>query len=195
MVRTYQQIVKDVFTMPNTDEEVQRLLEELELFEQRGWQDYIAFAINVITEVDEKVRFCFTRLSVKDSLFVLKAIGDKYIPENFVNKKHAKEILFNDALRLGIDIVYADNKELTYLYRLTNFIITEYAKRSKLPARTRPFYKRGKFDRRIFVISKNKNVPIEDLNIISIEKSDGPREEVKILHKYLLVYVTVHQGI
>ena len=195
MVRTFEQIVKDVFSLPNTDEEVERLLDELELIEKRDWRDYITLAVNIITEVDEKVKFCFTGFSVKDSLFVLKAIGDKYIPKNFVKKKHPKDILFHDALRLNIEIVYAENKELTYLYRLTNFIIGEYCKRSRLYLRTRPFYKRGQFDKRIYVVSKKRNVPDEDLHVISNERSDGPREEIDILHKYFLIYVSCKLGI
>ena len=100
MVKTFEQIKRRVLSLNNSPEELERINEELDLFNKRGWNEYIALAINIINEVEDKVKLCFTGLSILDSLFVLKATReDKYIPHNFVNKKRPKEILFNDAFR------------------------------------------------------------------------------------------------
>lgn len=196
MVRTFEQIKKDVYALPLTCDERFRIEEELDLFEIRGWNDYIALAINLIVEIEEKVVFCFTGFSVLDSLFVLKATG-KYVPDNFVNKKHARDILFNDALRLKIEVVYAYEKELVYYCRLANFIITEYLKMKPIFKSFAKTLKNTKdTSKRLFVIANSRvKVSKEDLNIIEKEKSDGPREEINVLNKYFMIYLTGHLGI
>lgn len=196
MVRTFEQIKKDVLALSLTYDEKIRIGEELDLFEERGWNDYVALAINIIDEVEEKVKFCFTGFSALDSLFVLKATG-KYIPDNFINKEHAKDILFNDAFRLKIEVVYAYRKELSYYYRLTNFIVSELVRMNpNLKHYSKTFSSKIESSKRIFAITKNntKTTP-EDLRIIENEKRDGPREEINVLSKYFLVYLSSHQGI
>ena len=195
MVRTFEQIEREVLALPLTYEEKIRIGEELDLFEERGWNDYVALAINIISEVEEKVRFCFTGFSALDSLFVLKATN-KYIPENFVNKKHAKDILFNDAFRLNIEVVYAYKKELNYYTKLAYFIISEMTRMNPgLKFYTKTVDKSEK-KKRIFAVAKsNMRATAEDLKVIEFEKRDGPREEINVLNKYFLIYLSSHQGI
>ena len=57
MKQTFEQIKERVLTLPNSKEELDRINEELELFEERGWNNYVAFAVNLIQELDEKVKF------------------------------------------------------------------------------------------------------------------------------------------
>lgn len=120
MLRTFDEIKDEVFALANSDAEVERIVEELELFEERGWNQYVAFVINFLREMDDKVKFFFPSLSVMDSLFVNKAIRPEGNYDKFLSKKHSKDILFNDALRLGIDVVYADPQELAYFGQTFN---------------------------------------------------------------------------
>ena len=197
MRQTFKQIKERVLALPNSNEEYQRINEELELFEKRGWNDYIAFAINLIKEMEDKLKFFFTSLSIMDSLFVNKALHPEYDYEKFIKKQHSKDILFNDALRLGIDIVYADPEELIYLTKLASFISEEYLKRSRLCARAKgkpSKTKVGKYDRIVCAVS-HKRVPTNDFQIIFNEEKDGPRKEINVLNKYFLIYVTSKVGI
>ena len=72
--------------------------------------------------MNDKVRFYFPSLSAMDSLFANKAIHPDYNHEKLLSKTYSKDVLFNDALRLGIDIVYADQDELNYLYKISAII-------------------------------------------------------------------------
>ena len=194
MVRTFDQIKKDVLAMPLNEEEICRIVTEISLFIDRGWQDYIALAVNILNEVEEKVKFCFTGLSLLDSLFVLKATN-RYVPDNFVKKDRPFNILFNDALRLSIEVVYASREELIYLSRLTHFIVTELATLNRFHTRQKVAFKPGHEYRDCLIAVSKKRVPEEDFRIIVNETSDGPREEINTLHKYFLVYLSCHQGI
>jgi len=197
MKQTFEQIKERVLSLPNSKEELERINEELELFEAKGWNTYIAFAINFLKEIEEKVKFFFPNLSVMDSLFVNKALHPNYNYDKFLSKKHSKDILFNDALRLSIDIVYADNEERLYLNRLTAFIFKEYLARYHLYSRAKGVpdkYKVGVFNKIVCAISPSK-VPNDDFSVVFNEQRDGPREEINILNKYFLVYITSKVGI
>ncbi len=197
MKQTFEQIKETVLHLPNSKEEYDRLLEELELFEAKGWNDYVAFAINLLREMEEKVKFFFPSLSVMDSLFVRKALHPQYKYDDFVNEQHSKEMLFNDALRLGIDIVYADKEELMYLTKLASFISEEFLKRCHLCARAKGIPSKtqvGKFEKIVCAVS-DKRVPTNEFEIIFNEQKDGPREEIDVLNNYLLIYVENHIGI
>ena len=198
MRQTFKQIKERVLTLPtNSHQEYQRINEELELFEKRGWNDYIAFSINLLREFEDKIKFFFPSLSVMDSLFVRKALHPKDDFDKFVTKQHSKDILFNDALRLGIDIVYADPEELTYLTKIAGDITEEYLKRSRLCARAKGKPSKtqvGKYDKIVCAVSR-KRVPTNDFEIIFNEEKDGPREEIDVLNKYFLIYVTSQVGI
>ena len=197
MKQTFEQIKERVLTLPNSKEELDRINEELELFEERGWNQYVAFAVNLIQELDEKVKFYFPSLSVMDSLFINKAVRPEYNYDKLLSKQHSKDILFNDALRLGIDIVYADPEELLYLTKLASFISEEYLKRFRLCARAKGIPSKrlvGKYDKIVCAVSPRR-VPNNDFEIIFNEKRDGPREEINVLNNYLLIYVTSKVGI
>ena len=194
MFKTFEEIKNDVLKMPMNEDEMARIATEVCLFIDRGWEDYIALAINILNEVEEKVKFCFTGLSVLDSLFVLKATH-KHVPENFANKDRPFQILFNDALRLSIEVVYASRKELFYLNHLTHFIVTDLASMNRFHTRQKVAFKRGHEFRDCTIAISKKPVPDKDFNIIVNETSDGPREEIKTLHKYFLIYLSCHQGI
>lgn len=194
MVKTFNEIKNDVLTMPLNDDEKARIATEICLFIDRGWEDYIALAVNILNEVEVKVRFCFTGLSVLDSLFVLKATN-KYVPNNFADKERPFQILFNDALRLSIEVVYANRKELIYLSRLTHFIVTQLAMMSKFHTRQKVYFKRGQEHGNCTIAVSKHAVPDKDFRIIVNETSDGPREEITTLHKYFLIYLSCHQGI
>lgn len=194
MVKTYNEIKRDVLAMPLNEDEICRISIEIALFHERGWEDYIALAINILNEVEGKVKFCFTGLSALDSLFVLKATN-KYIPDNFVKKERPFNILFNDALRLSIEVVYANRKELIYLSRLTHFIVTNLCAMSGFHTRQKVTFKRG-HEHGYCKIAVSKNaVSDKDFRIIANETSDGPREEIDTLHKYFLLNLSCHQGI
>ncbi len=197
MIRTFEEIRDEVYNLPNTDEELLRLDEELELFEERGWNQYIAFAVNYLREMNEKVKFFFPSLSVMDSLFVNKAIHPDYNYDKLLSKQYSKGVLFNDALRLGVDIVYADPNELGYLNQLAALIFREFLRMSHLHADARAIPDKDKVGfagKLVSAISPNF-IPKEDMDVIVNEKSDGPRDEINILSKYLIVYVTCKVGI
>lgn len=197
MMKTFDQIKDEVFALANSDAEVDRLVEELDLFEERGWNQYIAFAINFLREMNEKVKFFFPSLSVMDSLFVNKAINPEGNYEKLLSKKHSKDILFNDALRLGIDVVYADPQELAYLGRLSMLIAKEFITRFRLSSKAKGIMSKesdGVTSNVLCAISTS-NIPEDDFNIVYSEKKDGPREEINTLRKYLIFHFKTKVGI
>ena len=197
MMKTFDQIKDEVFALANSDAEVDRLVEELDLFEERGWNQYIAFAINYLREMNDKVKFFFPSLSVMDSLFVNKAIYPEGNYEKLLSKKHSKDILFNDALRLGIDVVYADPQELAYLGRLSMLIAKEFITRFRLPSKAKGIMSKeseGVTSNVLCAISTS-NIPEDDFNIVYNEKKDGPREEINTLRKYLIFHFKTKVGI
>ncbi len=197
MMKTFDQIKDEVFALANSDAEVDRLVEELDLFEERGWNQYIAFTINYLREMNDKVKFFFPSLSVMDSLFVNKAINPEGNYEKLLSKKHSKDILFNDALRLGIDVVYADPQELAYLGRLSMLIAKEFITRFRLPSKAKGIMSKeseGVTSNVLCAISTS-NIPEEDFDIVYNEKKDGPREEINTLRKYLIFHFKTKVGI
>lgn len=197
MMKTFDQIKDEVFALTNSDAEVDRLVEELNLFEERGWNQYIAFAINYLREMNDKVKFFFPSLSVMDSLFVNKAINPEGNYEKLLSKKHSKDILFNDALRLGIDVVYADPQELAYLGRLSMLIAKEFITRFRLPSKAKGIMSKKSEDvtSNVLCAISTSNIPEDDFNIVYSEKKDGPREEINTLRKYLIFHFKTKVGI
>ncbi len=197
MMKTFDQIKDEVFALANSDAEVDRLVEELDLFEERGWNQYIAFAINFLREMNDKVKFFFPSLSVMDSLFVNKAINPEGNYEKLLSKSHSKDILFNDALRLGIDVVYADPQELAYLGRLSMLIAKEFITRFRLPSKAKGIMSKESegVTSNILCAISTSNIPEDDFNIVYNEKKDGPREEINTLRKYLIFHFKTKVGI
>ena len=197
MLKTFDEIKDEVFALANTDEEIDRLYEELDLFEERGWNNYVAFTVNYLKEMTDKVRLFFPYLSAMDSLFINKALYPNQNFDYLLNKKHSKDILFNDAFRLGVRIVCADPIELNYLNHLSAVIFEEFLKMSRLYSFARGVpdkEKVGLFDHLVCAISSNR-VPKDDFEVIFNEEKDGPRDEINVLSKYLIVYVSCKVGI
>lgn len=191
--KTFNEIKDEVLSSKLTKAEIQRIDEELVLFEDRGWNDFIAFSINLIQELDDKFHFCFPHLSVMDSLFVRKALYPNDDYAWFLRKQRPRDILFVDALRLGIEIIEGDPKSLAYLSELNAFIVTNYARFCNMKYRGRVLERKPAHGRMVLAMHPNY-VPSADFNVIANERKDGPREEIDILRRYLIVDITYRVG-
>lgn len=160
-------------------EELERVKQEFKLFEQRKWENYILFSIRLLSRIDE-----FLGGSIRDSYVVRKYLK-KSKDESWLRHQNSKEILFNDALRLNIEIIRVVShfeKEFLKVNDLFESTINEFN-----------FYRKEtltKSNSEILILS-DKKISNELLNVILNEKKNSTDEEIELLRSVLIINITL----
>ena len=104
--RSYEEMLNYVLSI-STEEEKARIKEEDKLFEDRGWKKYI-FAIGKYFSEERQFPSDFFGGSARDSYLLYKVSFPNKVNSTLLKNKEAKNILFNDALRLKIKYIHVD---------------------------------------------------------------------------------------
>ena len=80
MLKTFEQIKREVLALPLNEDEICRISTEIALFNDRGWNDYIALAINIINEVENNVKIYAGGTEQSDDMTMLCF---KYLNKSF----------------------------------------------------------------------------------------------------------------
>lgn len=194
---TYEEI-RDYIKSKANEKELIRINEEDELFQKRDWCQYIRFVVEVNNEIKNKNTYCDEWLSAMDSYFIFKACNPNLVNEDLLNDENAKCILFNDALRLRINIIdpndpWGENK--TNVVFESTKILDEIFERqiSSFDFKYKHVlldYNQDNGGTELFVISKD-NVTNEEFEIMKnvLSKKDTNEEENKLLYKNLFVTI------
>ena len=158
-------------------EETKRVLEEFALFEQRNWQNYVLFCVKLLKNLNEIISG-----SVKDS-YVIRKYLKKDKDTSWLNHKKSKDILFNDAFRLNVEIVWTR--------QVINSKILKVLMQEEVLACKE---KITNINSEILVLSDNE-ISDEEFEIILNEKKESTIEEIKVLQSVLIINITARVGI
>ena len=177
------------FVLANSnDVEKARVIEEDALFRERGWTKYILAIGNYFS--DERKQEClFFGGSARDSYMLYKVSFPNSTSKDLLESETAKQILFNDALRLRLRYVYIDmflQRELLELQKKLDKMTYELGLkyREKLISK----------NRERIVIYEN-SIPDEDFDIINSETRNSSEDVNDILRKYFIVVLEAFVGL
>ena len=192
--RSYEEMLNYVLSISN-EEEKARIMEEDDLFEKRGWKKYI-LAIGKYFPDGMQYPWDFFGGSVRDSYLLYKVSFPNKINRTLLENKEAKNILFNDALRLKIKYIHVDTLSKGILEEfqgklknMSSVLGLEYIRESIQNNKEKI---KEKNEERIIV--SNTVIPTEDLDLIKNEKKDSTEEENEVLRKYLIIMLEYYTG-
>lgn len=192
--RSYEDLLNYVLSI-SKEEEKARIMEEDDLFEKRGWKKYI-LAIGKYFPDGMQYPCDFFGGSVRDSYLLYKVSFPNKINRTLLENKEAKNILFNDALRLKIKYIHVDTLSIGILEEfqgklknMSSVLGLEYIRES---IRNNKEKIKEKNEERIIV--SNTVIPTEDLDLIKNEKKDSTEEENEVLRKYLIIMLEYYTG-
>ena len=165
------------------EEETIRVLEEFELFEQRNWQNYVLFCIELLSKLS-----VWDNGSVKDS-YVIRKYLKKNKDDSWLNHKRSKDILFSDAFRLNVEVIAPSFYLLEKLREVETVFENTISQFD--------FYRKEKItavNSEILVLS-DKEINDEEFDIIINEKKESSIEEIELLRSVLIVYISARAGI
>lgn len=186
-------------------DEQDRVQEEITLFEERGWVEYIPILKNLLREYESlsEKSPVWMNLSALDSYVLYKVCRSKPVGKHLkwskdtkmLEDKKSKGILFNDALRLGIKV--RNIVRYNHLLRRNEILrrpLDEILMDSGLN------YEIVEIDRSDLsitqlVIVSTGDIPKKDIDVILNEKKESSKEESDILRKHLIIHFDVRLGI
>lgn len=193
MFESYLGLVQYVREHSTDKEEIARIEEEIRLFEERGWEEYVLFLANLLPRLNKSEALPFLSKSALDSYFLYKAENGSSINQDRLRNDKAKGILFNDALRLDIKLVWMRSYWEEKI-RVFNDIFKSEIKKHGLFSSERQTLN-TKDDVSETVILSTSEIPEKDVEIIMNEKPDSTGSESGILRKYLIIRISIHNGI
>ena len=169
------------------DKRIARIEEEAELFEKRGWCDYISFLYDLIPFL-EKEHFILWK-SARNSHLLNHALY--YSNGDMTNDDKQRQILFNDALRLdAFTPTCFECSVAAFKAKIMDQILC-YLNEYGL------FYKEVVFDNEkaesntLLIISNSNNIPDEDVDVILNETKESSDSEAEVLRKYFLLTIRI----
>lgn len=192
--RSYEDLLNYVLSISDEKEKA-RIMEEDDLFEKRGWKKYI-LAIGKYFPDGMQYPWDFFGGSVRDSYLLYKVSFPNKVNSTLLKNKEAKNILFNDALRLKIKYINVDTLSKGILEEfqgklknMSSVLGLEYIRESIQNNKEKI---KEKNEERIIV--SNTVIPTEDLDLIKNEKKDSTEEENEVLRKYLIIMLEYYTG-
>ena len=193
--RSYEDLLNYVLSISDEKEKA-RIMEEDDLFEKRGWKKYI-LAIGKYFPDGMQYPWDFFGGSVRDSYLLYKVSFPNKVNSTLLKNKEAKNILFNDALRLKIKYINVDTLSKGILEEfqgklknMSSVLGLEYIRESIQNNKEKI---KEKNEERIIV--SNTVIPTEDLDLIKNEKKDSTEEENEVLRKYLIIMLESYKTV
>lgn len=186
-------------------DEQDRVQEEITLFEERGWVEYIPILVKLIRTYKSlsDIMPVWMNLSALDSYVLYKICKSEVVGKRLkwskdtkmLRDNRSKGILFNDALRLSINVRnIVSNSHLLRRNEELRRPLDEILLDSGLN------YEMLEIDRsdlsitQLVVVSTG-DIPKKDIDVILNEKKESSKEETDILRKYLIIHFDVRLGI
>ena len=185
--RSYEEMLDYVLSNSN-EEERARIMEEDKLFEKRYWKKYI-FAIGKYFSEERKEESQYFGGSARDSYLLYKVSFPNKINSTLLKSEYAKEVLFNDALRIRMKYVYIQpllRQKLEEFQRKLDDMSSKFGLKYK--------EKLISNNKKRIVIS-DTDIPIEDFNLINDEKVDSEEKEIGILRMYLIMVLETYEAL
>lgn len=201
----YESIIAEI--LKRSDEhEKERIMQEDALFKRRGWCKMIELLCGLI-ERTEKSFYIYYKGSFLDSYLIYKYAelrqidlshlyhvfrnGSEGIGDRILNGDKARSILFNDALRITIDIVYM--VVFDGLQHNTNNRLIEFNNTFEDLIRDSGLRKKEVLidsSTELMVLS-NDEISDSDMEVVLKEETESSPEEIEVLHKTLIVRIKV----
>lgn len=202
--RSYEEMLNYVLSISKKEEEKARIKEEDELFEKRGWKKYI-LAIGKYFPDGMQYPCDFFGGSVRDSYLLYKVSFPDTVNTTLLTNEEAKNILFNDALRLKIKYIHVDTlskgileKFQGKLKNMSSVLGLEYNReliqnnKEIIKENNKEIIKEENVER---IIVSNTVIPTEDLDLIKNERRDSTEEENEVLRKYLIIMLESYKTV
>lgn len=190
---TFEELTNYVLGLSNAKEQA-RIQEELALFKERNWEDYILFVVNFLSDANERTPFVYHG-SVYDSYLVRKVLFDNTNPSFLTNEK-ARDILFHDSLKIDISVIWL-GKRLMH----ESLVALEISLQNSLG----PL---GLYRREIFtsidetrgigselLIVSRQPITDHDMDVILNEKKESSPEEAEVLRNHVAIRIRDAYGI
>lgn len=186
-------------------DEQDRVREEITLFEERGWVEYIPILEKLIREYERlsDIMPVWMNLSALDSYVLYKICRSKVTGKhlkwskdtNMLNDERSKGILFNDALRLSIDVRnMVSNSHLLRRNEEIRRPLDEILLESGLNYEILETRRTDLSIEQLIIVSTG-DIPKKDIDVVLNEKKESSKEETDILRKYLILNFEVRLGI
>ena len=186
----YNKLFGTIYKHDNNQDEYDRVFDEVSLIAQRGWEPFILLLSEVMTRKRSwPIELCG---SAMDSYLLYLAAGENNDDRKNIDKlnyQKSRDIFFNDALRLNLNIVCAfqdilDTETLNLLNDINSIA-------ESLNLIVHKMDETGLW----LAISKTGEIPDKDVEMIKNEKAESSPIEAEILRKYLLIKIGKWKGI
>ena len=199
--KEYSELKNAVAQMRLGPTESQRVRREFELFEKRGWQNYIVLLAKIMRETRERYYTpdsgSYEGGSACDSYVLRKIRNTSCDFSGFLGSRKCEEILFNDALRM-IYIISEPHGEMSYCFtKELDRVIDPIVKGSGLHYQQR-ITKKGPLPEKHWkemieetLVLSNDPIDNEDFELIVNEPIDSSPSENDRLRRFLIIKVVV----
>lgn len=202
-MNSFDDFVEQALKRCTSEEEIERVNEEVELFRNRGWEKYIVLVVKLIKDIQQFRFFDPYNLvgSAMDSYAIRLVTTNKKESKDFLEDNNKRRILFTDTLRFTFqfhkmfmegtldffkrlnDNLEAYISELGLVY--TEHLIDGENARAIGSPRTKD---------NLIIISNNRVLEDDEKWILTETRKvrDG---EIDILRKYLLIKISMFDGL
>ena len=174
--------------------EAVRIKKEAEIFQKRGWQEYILFLAAFLKELDKTgVKYTHSSKSAMDSYLLAKMVDPDFFDEHKVHNDNSLSYLENDALRLALNVVtIRDNFK-------SEFEAIDKALKSaldKYPLKMKEILRENSCDKMSeLTILSHDAIPQEHIEIVQNETKESSDYEAEVLRKYLIITIDAKNSI
>ena len=186
-------------------DEQDRVQEEITLFKERGWVEYIPILVKLIRTYKSlsDIMPVWMNLSALDSYVLYKICKSEVVGKRLkwskdtrmLEDERSKVILFNDALRLSINVRnIVSNSHLLRRNEELRRPLDEILLDSGLNYEILEIDRSDLSITQLVVVSTG-DIPKKDIDVILNEKKESSKEETDILRKYLILNFEVRLGI
>ena len=190
MFKNYDELLNHVLAISNEIEKV-RIQEENDLIKSREWEEYIVFLANLLLRLEHNM-VCLNKSSL-DSYLLYKCRNSE-LNTKLLNGIKEKEIFFNDALRLNVEVVGI--KQVSSQWTLSaSKVLTESIKTSGLNYfESVDGVQTIQYSEQTIILSKEE-ITDEIKNAVLYENKESSNAEANLLYKVLIIKFISRLGI
>ena len=190
MFKNYDELLNHVLAISNEIEKV-RIQEENDLIKSREWEEYIVFLANLLLRLEHNM-VCLNKSSL-DSYLLYKCRNSE-LNTKLLNGIKEKEIFFNDALRLNVEVVGI--KQVIRQWTLSaSKVLAESIKTSGLNYfESVDGVQTIQYSEQTIILSKEE-ITDEIKNAVLYENKESSDAEANLLYKVLIIKFISRLGI
>ena len=201
-MNSFEEFKSEALKRCRSEQERDRVSEEIELFSARGWEKYILLIVNTVNSLNESgFDFPYEYVgSAMDSYAVRLLTTDKKESKDFLKDEKKRGILFNDALRFSIVFheMFAKEKP-KFGFRLNDILESNIKDlglvySEHLVDGINPLSIGSPESKDDLIIVSKDGIPEDDEKWILTETRKVREGEIEILRKYLILKVSMFSG-